>query len=100
MKVNFLTMKFLRNFLGVSQMDRVRNEVVRSRAGMKRELVVKRMDQRVLRWIVHMERKDECHMARLVSMAEASGRQVWGRQRLDWMDGWCEGGLHTNHQKR
>ena len=58
-------------------MDRVRNEDVRMRAGIERELA-SRADQRVLRWIVHVDSR----MARRVLMAEASGERVRGRQRL------------------
>ena len=43
-------------------MDRVRNEEVRRRAGIERELA-SRADQRVLRWFGHMERMDEYRMA-------------------------------------
>ena len=39
-------------------MDRVRNEEVRRRAGIERELA-SRADQRVLRWFGHVERMDE-----------------------------------------
>ena len=79
-------------------MDRVRNEEVRTRAGIKRELA-SRADQRVLRWFGHVERMDECRMARSVLMAEVSEGQVRGRPsiqfnlglprrpRLNWMDG-------------
>ena len=38
-KVNVLEMKCLRSLVGVSRMDRVRNEEVRRRSGMQRELV-------------------------------------------------------------
>ena len=47
-KVNILEMKCLRNLVGVSRMDGVRNEEVRKRAGMEMELA-SRADQRVLR---------------------------------------------------
>ena len=67
-------------------MDRVRNEEVRRRAGIQRELA-SRADQRVLRWIGHVERMDEYHMARRVLMTEVSGGRVRGRPRLGWMDG-------------
>ena len=67
-------------------MDRVRNEEVRRRAGIERELA-SRADQRVLRWFGHVERMDEYHMARRVLMAKVSGGRVWGRPRLGWMDG-------------
>ena len=38
-KVNVIEMKCLRSLFGMSQMDRVRNEQVRKRAGMERELI-------------------------------------------------------------
>ena len=85
-KVNVLEMKCLRSLLGVSRMDRVRNEEVRRRAGIERELTG-RADQRVLRWFVHVERMDEYRMARMVLMAEVSGGRVRGSPRLGWMDG-------------
>ena len=46
-KVNVLEMKCLRSLVGVSQMDRVRNEELRIRAGIERELA-SRADQRVV----------------------------------------------------
>ena len=80
-KVNVLEMKCLRNMVGVSRMDRVRNEEVRRRAGIERELA-SRADQGVLRWFGHMEKMDEYRMARRVLMAEVSGGRVRGRPRL------------------
>ena len=88
-KVNVLEMKFLRNLVGVSRLDRVRNEEVRMRAGIEREFESK-ADQRVLRWFGHVERMDEYRMARRVLMAEVSGGRYEGEVRLD---GWCESGL-------
>ena len=67
-------------------MDRVRNEEVRRRAGIERELASS-ADQRVLRWFGHVERMDEYHMARRVLMAEVSEGRVRGRPSLGWMDG-------------
>ena len=46
--MNVLEMKRLRSLVGVSRMDRVRNEEVRKRAGIERELA-SRADLRVLR---------------------------------------------------
>ena len=65
---------------------RVRNEEVRRRAVIERELA-SRADQRVLRWFGHVERMDEYRIARRVLMAEVSGGRVRGRQRLTWIDG-------------
>ena len=67
-------------------MDRVRNEEVRMRAGIERELA-SRADQRVLRWFGYVERMDEYRTARRVFMAEVSGGRIRGTPRLGWMDG-------------
>ena len=86
-EVNVLEMNCLKSLVGVSRMDRVRNEEVCMRAGIERELA-RSADQRVLRWFGHVERTDEYHMARRVLMAEVSGGGgVRGRPRLGWMDG-------------
>ena len=74
-KVNVLDMKCLRSLVGASRMDRVRNEEVRMRAVIERELA-SRADQRVLRWFGHAERMDDYRMARKVLMAEVSGGRV------------------------
>ena len=85
-KVNVLEMKCLRSSVGVSRMDRVRNEEVHWRDGIERELA-SRADQRVLRWFGHVERIDENRMARRMLMAKVSGGWVQGRLRLGWMYG-------------
>ena len=89
-KVNVLEMKCLRSLAGVSRMDRVRNEEVRRRAGIERELA-SRAGQRVLRWFGLVERMDDYRMARRVN-----GRSQWGtgtRETEVNLDGRCEGGL-------
>ena len=85
-KVNVLEMKCLRSLVGVSRMDRDRNEEVRRRAGIEWELA-SIADQRVLRWFGHVERMDENRMARRVLMTDVIGGWVRGRPRLGWMDG-------------
>ena len=84
--MNVLEIKCLRSLVGVSRMDRVRNEEVRRRAGIERELASRR-DQRVLRWFGHVERMDEYRMARRLLMAEVNGERARGKPRLRWMDG-------------
>ena len=85
-KVNVLEMKCLISLVGVSRMERARNEEVRRRAGIERELA-SCADQRVLRWFGHVERIDEYRRARRGLMAEVNGGRVRGRPRLGWMDG-------------
>ena len=62
-KVNVLVMKCLRSLVGVSRIDRVRNEEVRRRAGIERDFA-RRAYQRALRWCGHVEILDEYRMAR------------------------------------
>ena len=50
-------------------------------------MLASRADQRVLRWLGHVERTGENRMARRVMMAEVSGGRVRGWPRLGWMDG-------------
>ena len=56
-KLNVFEMKCLRIMTGVSQLDRVKKEVVRARTGVRRELAA-RVDMNVLRWFGHVERMD------------------------------------------
>ena len=79
-------MKCLRSFVELSRMDRVKNEDVRRRAGIERELA-SRADLRVLRWFGHVERMDDYRIGRRVLMAKVSGGRVRGRPRLGCMDG-------------
>ena len=67
-------------------MDRIRNEEVRRRAGIGRELA-SRVDQRVLRRFGHVERMDEGRLARRVMMTEVGGGRVQSRPRFGWMEG-------------
>ena len=55
--MNVLEIKCFRSLVGLSRMDRVGNEEVRRRAGIERELA-SRPDQRVLRWVGHVERME------------------------------------------
>ena len=79
-------MKCLRSMTGVSRLDRVRNEVVRARTGVRRELAA-RVDMNVLRWFGHVERMDNERLLKNVMNAKVDGRSARGRPRFGWMDG-------------
>ena len=85
-KLNVFDMKCLRSMTVVSQLDRVRNEVVRARTGVMRELVA-RVDMNVLRWFGHMKRMDNERLLKKVMKAKVYGRSARGRPRFRWMDG-------------
>ena len=79
-KLNVFEMKCLRSMTGVSRLDRVRNEVVRARTGVRREL-------NVLRWFGHVERMDNERLLKKVMNVKVDGRSARGRPRFRWMDG-------------
>ena len=85
-KLNVFEMKCLRSMTGVSLLDRVRNEVVRARTGVRRELAT-RVDMNVLRWFGHVERMDNGRLLKRVMNARVDGRNVRGRPRVGWIDG-------------
>ncbi len=82
-------MKYLRSMIGVTRMDRLRNEEVRRRTNVTKELA-ERVDMQVLRWFGHMERMDDGRMTKTVMKAGVNGRGARGRPRYGWMDGWSE----------
>ena len=83
-KLNVFEMKCLRSMTCVSRLDRVRNEVVRARTGVRREF---RVDVNVLRWFGHVERMDNERLLKKVMNAKVDGRSARGRPRFGWMDG-------------
>ena len=85
-KLNVFEMKCLRSMTGVSRLDSVRNEVVRARKGVRRELAA-RVDMNVLRWFGPVERMDNERVLKKVVNAEVGGRGARGWPRFGWMDG-------------
>ena len=73
-------------------MDRVRNEDVRRRARIERELA-SRAVRRVLRWFGHVERMDEYRRAMQKGVDGGSKWIAGTRETEVRLDGWCEGGL-------
>ena len=71
---------------GVSWLDGVRNEVVRARTGVRRQLAA-RVDTNVLRWFGHVERMDNERLLKKVMNVKVDGRSARGRPRFGWMDG-------------
>jgi len=85
-KLNVFEMKCLRSMIGVSRMDRVRNELVRERTGVMNDLAG-RVDRCVLRWFGHVERMNEERMVKRVMNSSMSGRRPRGRPKFAWMNG-------------
>ena len=85
-KLNVFEMRCLRDMMGVTRMDRVRNDVIRQRTGVETQLAT-RVDRNVLRWFGHVERMDNDTLLKRVLNAKVDGRWARGRPRLGWMDG-------------
>ena len=85
-KLNVFEIKCLRSMTGVSWLDRARNEVVRARTGVRRELAA-RVGMNVLRWFGHVERMDNERLLKKVMNVKVDGRSARGRPRFGWMDG-------------
>ena len=84
-RVNVLEIKCLRSMVGVTQIDRVKNEEVHRRVGIERELAG-RVDRKVLRWFGHGERMNECRMAERV---EGGGEWIPSAGQTEVkLDGW------------
>ena len=79
-------MKCLRSMTGVSWLDRIRNEVVRVRTGVRRELAA-RVDMNVMRWFGHVGRMNNKRLLKKVMNVQVDGRSARGRPRFGWMDG-------------
>jgi hypothetical protein len=71
---------------GVTLWDRIRNDVVRRRAGMVKRLE-DRGDARVLRWFGHMVRMNDGRLVKRVMESEVSYSRPRGRPKFGWMDG-------------
>ena len=85
-RLNVFEMKCLRSMAGVSRLDRLRNEEVRERTGVRKELAA-RVDTNVLRWFGHVERMENERLTKRVINSKVDGRNVRGRPRFGWMDG-------------
>ena len=68
-KINVFEMKCLRGMVGVTRLDRMRNERVRERAGIQVDLAG-RVKIRVLSWFVHLERISDGRITKSVWRAE------------------------------
>ena len=62
-KLNVFEMRCLRSMIGVSRVDRIRNNVIRQITGVERDLARKSEDS-VLRWYGHMERMGNERLAK------------------------------------
>ena len=92
-KLNVFEMRCLRSMVGVSRIDRVRNQSVRNRSGVVDKLS-NRVEKKVLGWFGHLERMNRDRFASKVWKSSVNGARPRGRPRMGWMDG-VVNGLHA-----
>ena len=78
-------MKVLRTIRGVTRMDRLRNDQIRSDLSVKP--LLKEIEERKLRWYGHVKRMDEERLPKRYLEWKPQGKRPVGRPRKRWMDG-------------
>jgi hypothetical protein len=89
-------MDYLRLSVRIPRMDRIRNETIRTKMGMKKDILHETEEQQ-LRWYSHVVRMEDCGIARQVAEWNPQGRPVntWkdgirgNMQRTNLKDGEC-----------
>src|SRR5437868_5898036 len=79
-----MEMGWLRGILGVSRLQRLRNEEVRKMIGLK-STVVERIQEKRLRWFGHVSRMDIDRLPNKALHMKVMGRRNRGRPRMRWI---------------
>ena len=77
-------MRMLRWTIGVTRLDRIRNEVVRERLGVAP--IVDKMRESRLRWLGHVERRENDSVINTARNLNVEGVRPRGRPKLRWKD--------------
>ena len=77
-------MRMLRWMLGVTKMDRIKNE--RKRGTAKVVEMSKKIQEKRLHWYGHVMRRDNNYVGREMMQLEVEGRRRRGRPRTRWKD--------------
>jgi hypothetical protein len=67
-------------------MDRIRNETIRTKMGMKKD-ILEEIEEQEPRWYGHVMRMDDCRTARQVAAWNPQGKRRRGRPVNTWKDG-------------
>ena len=87
-KIQAAEMKVLRTIRGVTRMDRLRNDQIRSDLSVKP--LLKEIEERKLRWYGHVKRMDSERLPRKYLEWKPQGKRPVGRPRKRWLDGISE----------
>jgi hypothetical protein len=67
-------------------MDRIKNEAIRTKMGLKKD-ILQEIEGQQLRWYGHVMRVEDCKIARQVAECNPQGIRRRGRSVSTWKDG-------------
>jgi len=76
--------KFLRHWLGVTKLDKEKNQCIRQKMGAQN--IVKEIEQYQKKWLQHVQRMDTNRLPKQALQYKPKGRRNIGRPRKRWRD--------------
>ena len=77
-------MKFLRHLLGITKLDKEKNQCIREKT--RAQNIVKEMKQYQKKWLQHVKRMDRNRLQRQALKYRPEGRRNIGRPKKRWRD--------------
>ena len=77
-------MKFLRHLLGITKLDKGKNQCIREKTGAQN--IVKEIKQYQKKWLQHVQRMDRNRLPRQAMKYRPQGRRNIGRPKKRWGD--------------
>ena len=84
-KILVAEMSWLRLILGISRIQRIRNEVIREKLG-QRETILQRIQTKRLIWFGHVTRMNTTQIPNMALHCNMEGNRIRGRPRKQWID--------------
>ena len=81
-RMDVAEMRMLRWSLGLTRKDKVRNEIIRERMGVRP--VSEKIQGARLRWFGHVERRGEGYVGKIADRIQLQGKRKRGRPRTTW----------------
>jgi hypothetical protein len=78
-------MDYLRHSARISLMERIRNETIRTKMGLKKD-ILKEIEEQQLGWLGHVKRMEDCKIARQVAEWNPRGKRRRDRPVNTWKD--------------
>ena len=77
-------MKFLRHLLGITKLDKERNQCIRQKTGVQN--IVKEIKRYQKKWLQHVQRMDTNRLPKQAIQYKPKGRRNIGQPRKRWRD--------------